>query len=95
MNPQFVVLGAFSSQSSRTFFHVFPELSRSIVNAVPGEISDRRARLELPHQRQGEQALPREATVQEVTSQIDSRLWTEGRCFLERHVENVSPWTLG
>ena len=40
MNPQFVVLGAFNSQSSRTFFHVFPELSRSIVNAVPGEISD-------------------------------------------------------
>ena len=90
MNPQFVVLGAFSSQSSRTFFHVFPELSRSIVNAVPGEISDRRARLELPHQRQGEQALPREGIVQEVTSQID-----EGRCFLERHVENVSPSTLG
>ena len=44
MNPQFVVLGAFSSQSSRTFFHVFPELSRSIVNAMPGEKDYRVAR---------------------------------------------------
>ena len=67
------------------------------VKRTPGERDFRlgRARLELPHQGQGEQALPREATVQEVTSQIDSRLWTEGRCFLERHVETASPWTLG
>ena len=78
VNPKFVVLVAFSSRTSRTFFHVFPELSRSIGNAAPSEKDSRVARfptgmcaLEPPHQQHGEQALQRDGTVQEVTAQIE------------------------
>ena len=110
VNLKFVVLVALSSRSSRTFFHVFPELSRSIGNAASREKDSRVARfptgmcaLEPPHQQHGEQALPTEGWNCAGSYGPDradpgcGSHQTEGRCSLEpkRGGENVSPSTPG
>ena len=81
-NPKHVVLVALSSRCSRTFFHVFPELSRSIGNAAPGEKDSRVARfptgMSALNPRINNMAnkpfLQRDGTVQEVTAQIEQPL---------------------
>ena len=103
MNPQFVVLGAFSSQSSRTFFHVFPELSRSIVNAMPGEKDYRVARFPTGTSAPGNSRIKDKANRPFLERQLCRKLRPRSIpgcglrvvAFLERHVETASPWTLG